>query len=87
MSKAADKQRRYRERRILGIQLVTVEIDQDTAENLVARGLVRPEHIGDSEALGCALAVLARQAASAADRPSKDRIRALFGGRPLGADD
>ena len=76
----ADRSRRYRERQTLGLQLVTVEIDQGTAENLVARGLVEPERIGDRDAIATALLALAR-AEPRGPVDAKARITKLFGCR------
>ncbi|MDX9861639.1 MAG: hypothetical protein RBS99_12060 [Rhodospirillales bacterium] len=77
----AERARRYRNRQILGVQLVTVEIDQTTADNLVARGLLDPDAAGDRDALADVLLRLAR-ATPLGPRGASARISKLFGAPP-----
>ena len=68
----AERNRRYRERQILGVQLVTVEVDQPTAEIMVARGLLSTNDVGNRDALAKALLRLATSDGTA-------RISRMFG--------
>ena len=57
----AERQRRWRERQRRGVQVVAVEIDQETVERLLARRLIRVEELGNPKRISAALARMARE--------------------------
>jgi hypothetical protein len=51
ISPAAERMRRYRQRRRDGVRLVSLELVQDEIDALVARGLLKEEDIDDRFAI------------------------------------
>ncbi len=56
---AAEKQRRYRERKRAGSRIASTEISSDVIEGLIRHGWISAEEAKDPSALGAALADLA----------------------------
>jgi hypothetical protein len=68
---AALRQRRHRERRARGARVIGVEIDADLVSLLTEIGLIGPDEIDDSHALGFALWMLLNEIAE----NHRDRVR------------
>ena len=58
LSSAAERQRRYRERRRRGVLIAWAEVAPECVEALISRGRLRPEDSTDARLLGAALARL-----------------------------
>lgn len=52
----AERQRRWRQRRAAGVQVVPVHVDQEVIDRLLALRLVSLDDIGDAEQIAAALA-------------------------------
>ena len=57
----AERQRRHRERRQQGIQIIQVEVDIATLEALIDRGFLRPYDEDDPECIARALVDAVRE--------------------------
>ena len=54
-SRAAIRQRRYRDRQRRGVQLVTIEVDNGLLEALIDRGFLQPNGEDDPECIARAV--------------------------------
>ena len=68
----AERQRRYRDRKIVGVQCVRVDVDQRMVETLLLKRVLSVDKAGDPEAIARAIQELI-------DRGAADRIAKLFG--------